>query len=59
MNRSLRYSSIPGGSFEVTRQLPFEDGDLHYRIRSAEEQHDRVVRESELVGSAVSGELLR
>jgi hypothetical protein len=52
LNKSQRYSSIAGGSYEVKRQLPYEDGDLHYRIRSALEQYDRVVKESELVGSA-------
>ena len=36
------------GSYEVVRQLPFGEGDYQYRIKSAREQHDRVVKEKEL-----------
>jgi hypothetical protein len=36
------------GSYEVLRQLPFGDGDYQYRIKSAREQHERVVKEHEL-----------
>jgi hypothetical protein len=36
------------GSYEVKRQLPYGDGEYHYRIKSAREQHERVANESEL-----------
>jgi hypothetical protein len=42
--------NIPGGSYEVTRQLPDRGGEFEYRIKSANEPHERVVRESELRG---------
>jgi hypothetical protein len=34
----------PRGEFVVTAQLPKRDGEFEYRIRSAIEQHDRMVR---------------
>jgi hypothetical protein len=36
------------GAFEVTKQLPERDGQLEYRIKSASEPHERVVKENEL-----------
>jgi hypothetical protein len=39
--------NVPGGIYEVVRQLP-SDGECEYRIRSANEPHERVARESEL-----------
>jgi hypothetical protein len=39
-----------GGSYVVTKELPERDGEFEYRIRSASESHERVVRESELAG---------
>src|SRR5262249_14494973 len=38
-----------GGSYVVTKQLPERKGEFEYRIKSASESHERVVRESELV----------
>jgi hypothetical protein len=35
----------PRGEFVVTAQLPERDGEFEYRIRSAMEQHDRMVSE--------------
>jgi hypothetical protein len=38
-----------GGTYEVTRQLPSGvDGEHQYRIKNVHEQHERVVKESEL-----------
>lgn len=34
--------------FEVLRLLPERDGELQYRVKTAGEGHERVVRESEL-----------
>ena len=39
---------VPGGVFEVTKQLP-GNGEREYRIKSANEPHERVARESELI----------
>jgi hypothetical protein len=38
---------VPGGVFEVVKQLP-GNGEPQYRIKSADELHERMVRESEL-----------
>jgi hypothetical protein len=40
--------SVPGGSYEVIKQLPERGGESEYRIKSMNEPHERVVRESEL-----------
>ena len=39
---------VPGGVFEVVKQLPGVN-EPEYRIKSANEPHERVVLESELV----------
>ena len=39
---------VPSGVFEVTKQLP-GNGEREYRIKSANEPHERVARESELI----------
>ncbi len=47
--RTLQHRNAPDGTYEVTRQLPFNDeGERQYRVKSAREQHERVVKESEL-----------
>jgi hypothetical protein len=38
----------PGGIFEVIKQLP-GNGEPEYRIKSADELHERMARESELI----------
>ena len=42
--------NVPGGSFEITKKLPERDGECEYRIKSMNESHERVARESELRG---------
>jgi hypothetical protein len=37
-----------GGVYEVTKKLPERAGEYEYRIKSSNEPHERVVRESEL-----------
>jgi hypothetical protein len=37
-----------GGAFTVVRQLPKEDGDFQYRIKSIVDGHERMVLEAEL-----------
>jgi len=39
---------LAGGAFTVTRRLPERDGEFAYRVKSANEPHERVARESEL-----------
>ena len=38
----------PGGDYEIVRQLPDAYGEFYYRIKSADEPHERVVKESQL-----------
>ena len=40
--------NLPGGSYEVVKQLPVSGGEFEYRIKSMKEPHERVARESEL-----------
>jgi hypothetical protein len=39
---------ILGGAYTVTRKLPERDGEFEYRVKSANEPHERAVREGEL-----------
>lgn len=40
--------NVPGGAYEVTKQLPHNGREFEYRVKSANEEHERVVRESQL-----------
>ena len=40
--------NVPGGIYEVIKVLPDHNGEREYRIKSANEPHERVVLESEL-----------
>jgi len=40
--------NVPGGVYEVTKQLPHNGREFEYRIKNANEEHERVARESEL-----------
>jgi hypothetical protein len=42
--------SAPTGSYVVTKRLPERDGEVEYRIKHMSEAHERVARESELIG---------
>ncbi len=42
--------NVPGGSYEIIKKLPQSDGEFEYRIKSMNEPHERVARESELRG---------
>jgi hypothetical protein len=42
--------NVPGGSYEITKKLPESGGEFEYKIKSMNEPHERVVRESELRG---------
>jgi hypothetical protein len=40
--------NVPGGVYEVTKQLPHDGREFEYRIKSSNEEHERVAREGEL-----------
>jgi hypothetical protein len=40
--------NVPGGAYEVTKQLPHNGREFEYRVKSASEEHERVMGESEL-----------
>ena len=40
--------NVPGGVYEVTKQLPHNGREFEYRIKSASEEHERVAAEREL-----------
>ena len=40
--------NVPGGVYQVTKQLPHDGHEFEYRIKSANEEHERAARESEL-----------
>jgi hypothetical protein len=40
--------NIPGDACTVTEKLPKRNGEFEYRVRSANEPYERVVRESDL-----------
>ena len=45
--------AVPGGACVITKRLPERDGELEYRIKSVNEPHERVVRESQLERDAL------
>ena len=46
--RAVVNRNVPGGAYEVTKQLPHNEREFEYRIKSASEEHERVALESEL-----------
>jgi hypothetical protein len=47
-SRGWSHRTAADGTYQIVRQLPYGEGDLQYLIKSAREQHERVVKESEL-----------
>jgi hypothetical protein len=45
--RPIVSRNVPGGAYEVTKQLPHNGREFEYRIKSASEEHERVAGESE------------
>lgn len=39
---------VPGGVYVVTKRPPERDGEFEYQIKSPQEAHQRVARESQL-----------
>ena len=46
--RPIVSRNVPGGAYEVTKQLPHNGREFEYRIKSASEEHEHVVGESDL-----------
>jgi hypothetical protein len=40
--------NVPGGTYEIIKQLPENRGEFEYRIKSMNERYERVVQENEL-----------
>jgi hypothetical protein len=40
--------NVSGGIYQVTKQLPHNGLEFEYHIKSANEEHQRIARESEL-----------
>jgi hypothetical protein len=51
LTRGFPYRQAATGDYEVLRRLPRREGEYQYRIKSASEPHERVVKESELDAS--------
>jgi hypothetical protein len=52
IGQTVHYTAGRGGMsglFKVTQLLPSEGDDRQYRIKSADEPHERVAKESQLV----------
>ena len=45
---SRQFSATPAGRYEIVRTLPPQGNENQYRVRNTEDNHERVVRESEL-----------
>ena len=50
--RSIRGVPLESSLYEVTRQLPSENNDFQYRIRTLDGRVDRVAFESQLTASS-------
>jgi len=50
-SRGFPSREAAAGDYEVLCRLPRRDGEYQYRIKSAREPHERVVKESELDAS--------
>jgi len=46
--RSRLVADAPAGPYQITRRLPAAEGEFQYVIRSTNEDHERVAKESEL-----------
>lgn len=46
---SRPFGATPAGRYEIVRTLPPQGNENQYRVRNTEDNHERVVRESELM----------
>jgi hypothetical protein len=47
-NQPRRYTNAASGDYKIIGLLPERDGELQYRIKSYLENHDRVVKQSQV-----------
>jgi hypothetical protein len=47
---AVRFSHAASGPYEITRRLPYAGGEFEYHIKSSEEAHERIAKESQLTG---------
>lgn len=47
---AVRLSHAASGPYEITRRLPYAGGEFEYHIKSSEEAHERIAKESQLTG---------
>jgi hypothetical protein len=45
---AARRLNFPGGAHIITRQMPERDGEFEYCVKSINEPHERVARESQM-----------
>jgi predicted component of type VI protein secretion system len=43
-------SHAASGPYEITKLLPYAGGEFEYHIKSSEEAHERIAKESQLTG---------
>ncbi len=49
--RNVSMRAAADGEFKIVRAMPDDGGETQYRIKSAQEPHDRVVKESDLLAA--------
>jgi hypothetical protein len=45
---AMRFFHAAAGPYEITRRLPYAGGEFEYHIKSSEETHERIAKESQL-----------
>ena len=48
LTRGSLNRSAAAGEYQIVRRLPYENGEYLYRVKSSREDHERVVKESEI-----------
>ena len=58
VGQTVRFQPLQGlqhttasGLYDVTKQLPERNGEFEYRVKNRNEPHERLVKESELIGA--------
>ena len=42
------HRNVPGGAYAIIKKMPERDGEFEYCVKSINEPHERVVRESQM-----------
>jgi hypothetical protein len=48
LTRGFPYKAAAEGDYKIVCRVPDSEGELQYRVKSAREPHERVMKESEL-----------